>query len=135
MYRSGYEPSDRPSAALELEFEGGGEEPLLIRAVGDLDVGGATALLRRTLDGAGARGGADLILDLSRVGFIDSTGLRVVLALEREVSRRSGQVVLNSPSRSVRRLLSLAGLDERMVIASSLDEARSALEHAVRPPA
>lgn len=52
----------------------------------------------------------ELVLDLSRVGHLDSTGLRMLLAVRDEVGGLSQEFRVVAPSPSVRRLLSLSGL-------------------------
>ncbi|GAC1436328.1 MAG: hypothetical protein NVSMB51_07550 [Solirubrobacteraceae bacterium] len=82
------------------------------------------AAVLQTIDERAAEG---LILDFTDVGFMDSTGLRAVLAISRRLELRPHAVVLLSPTRAVRKLLTLAGLDERMPVATSLEQARSLL--------
>jgi anti-sigma B factor antagonist len=125
-----HEVHDRPPAPLELEFEGGDGAPLITHARGDLDLEGASPFLRETLDELQCHAARDVILDLADVGFVDSSGLRGVMRLHHEVRRRGGDVVVHTPSRPVRQLLTLAGLDEVMVIATSLEQARAALDDA-----
>jgi anti-sigma B factor antagonist len=122
-----HEVSDRAPTPLEMEFEGGEGVPLVAHARGDLDLAAASPFLHETLDALHAHETRDVILDLAQVGFVDSSGLRGVIRLHHEVRRRGGDVVVNTPSRPVRQLLTLAGLDEVMVIATSLDQARAAL--------
>lgn len=54
----------------------------------------------------------DVVLDLAGVSFIDSTGLRMLLRITRQVEQREGQLVVGRLSRPVDRLLGLAGLSD-----------------------
>lgn len=87
---------------LEVEREGS-----LIRLRGDLDA--QTAPL---LDGAAAEvaaaGTEEIVLDLSEVDFVDSSGLRSILAARRTAG--ADGLVLRSPSRAVAAILELTGL-------------------------
>jgi anti-sigma B factor antagonist len=122
-----HEEHDRPPAPLQLSFEGELGGPLVTRARGDLDLEAAAPFVFETLDELRALEARDVILDLADVGFVDSSGLRGVIRLHHEVRRGGGDVVVHTPSRPVRQLLTLAGLDEVMVIATSLAAARAAL--------
>jgi anti-sigma B factor antagonist len=53
-----------------------------------------------------------LVLDLSQLQFIDSTGLGALRAVSRRVRRRGGRVFAQNPSTRVAELLSMSGLDE-----------------------
>jgi anti-anti-sigma factor len=79
------------------------------RPVGDLDrftfadfVAQISSLIRPDMH---------LVLDLSELGFIDSSGLRALRAATRRVRRRGGHVFVQNPSSHLAKLLSLTGLD------------------------
>jgi anti-sigma B factor antagonist len=57
------------------------------------------------------RGGTSLVLDLSAVEFIDSTGLSVLLNGLRLVRQRKGQMALVCRNRTVLRLFQITSLD------------------------
>lgn len=50
-----------------------------------------------------------IVLDLSTVSFMDSSGLRVLLQARTSLSADGGSLVLRNPSRATRRLLSASG--------------------------
>jgi anti-sigma B factor antagonist len=52
----------------------------------------------------------DLVLDLSGVEFVDSSGLRVLIELHQNRARAGGTLVLRTPSPAVRRLLEVSGV-------------------------
>ena len=58
---------------------------------------------------------ADLLLDLSEVSFMDSSGLRALMGLHAEVTQRGGHIELVGTSSVVDRLLSVTGLDELFI--------------------
>ena len=116
------EVADRPPTPFAIAFSAG-STPLVATLRGDLDLASAgemQAAVLRTLDERQAEG---VILDFTEVGFMDSTGLRAILAISRRLEIRPKAVVLLSPSRAVRKLLTLAGLDERVPVAASLEQA------------
>ena len=73
---------------------------------GDVDLAGGPLL-----DEAIARVERDgpVVIDVSGVDFIDSSGLRSLLSASRRAHERSGEVVLRAPSPGVLRLLELTG--------------------------
>jgi anti-anti-sigma factor len=71
---------------------------------GEVDLAAADAL-RDALLGSAAAGTS--VVDVSGVTFIDSTGLHVLLTAARALNG-TGPLVVRSPSRAVRRLLSIA---------------------------
>lgn len=55
----------------------------------------------------------ELVLDLSELTFLDSTGIRAFLIVAEHVS---GGVVLRRPTQAVRRVLALVGIDGHLGI-------------------
>jgi anti-anti-sigma factor len=82
------------------------DEDGVIVANGDVDLAGGplleAAILQREDDNP-------VVIDLGDVAFIDSSGLRSLLAASRRAQERGTTVVLRSPSREVRRLLEITG--------------------------
>ncbi len=56
-------------------------------------------------------GGKSLVLELGEVTFIDSAGLRTMVALQRLADDNGTELRLRRPSRAVARLLELTALD------------------------
>jgi anti-sigma B factor antagonist len=79
-------------------------------ASGDIDLAGGPvldgAILRQEVHGV-------VTLDLSGVGFIDSSGLRSLLAASRRAGERGSEIVLRAPSAAVLRLLALTGTTDQ----------------------
>jgi stage II sporulation protein AA (anti-sigma F factor antagonist) len=55
-------------------------------------------------------GGTDLVIDCSQVTFLDSMGLRVLVSTLQRATENNRTVTLAAPSRSVIRVLDLAGV-------------------------
>jgi anti-sigma B factor antagonist len=75
---------------------------------GELDVAssqGFTEELIRLIDG----GTTELVIDLTRLDFIDSTGLSAILQANRKLDGK-GQLVLREPTPLVRQVLEVTGL-------------------------
>lgn len=75
--------------------------------------------------------GKDVVVDLTELSFIDSTGVALLVSAIREGGERLS--FLPSAHGAVRRLLSLTGLDERMRFASPLTVAPSPQEANAEP--
>jgi anti-sigma B factor antagonist len=93
------------------------------QVVGNLEFATA-ADFRSALADLGAR---HLVLDLSGMAFIDSTGVGALLGALRRAREHGGDVVLCSPRPSVSRVLGLVGIGRLVPIAASVDEAVTAL--------
>ncbi len=86
---------------------------------GDLDVAGATAAHKRLI-GLALRPGDQLVLDLSGLGFMDSTGVRLILqAREYAVRHGAGFVIVRGPE-NVMRVLEMVGLDEQLDVVAGI---------------
>jgi anti-sigma B factor antagonist len=83
-------------------------EGLVIRVAGDIDLSSAPTF-RAELDAAITANHAALIVDLSEVSFMDSSGVE---ALVRARERAGERLHLRTVHRSVRRVLELASLLE-----------------------
>lgn len=85
----------------------------VVRAVGDLDFATTTALLEALQRAVGV-GVVCCVLDCERVTFIDSEVIKTLLALRSSLSGAGVRLELRNPSRQVRRVLDLLGLDNRL---------------------
>jgi anti-anti-sigma factor len=63
-----------------------------------------------------AEGKVDLVIDLTHLRFIDVSGINVLMRAARVARAGGGTLVLRSPSRSVRRLLDVLGLDAELAV-------------------
>ncbi len=91
---------------------------------GDLDMAGGPileqAMVEREAELAAAEGG-DLIVDLAGVHFIDSSGLRSLLAAARRAAGRRAQLELRSVGPEIIRLFEITGTLGQFRIASRRD--------------
>ncbi len=121
------EISDRPPGPFSIALSGGGDRPLLATVAGDVDIATAGSMADAVLSALGDAPTPGVVLDFTNVGFMDSSGLRAVLDISRRLDGGTRSLVLLSPNRPVRKLLSLAGLDGHLPVATTLDEAESIL--------
>jgi anti-anti-sigma factor len=83
-----------------------------VRAVGELDIATVEILEKAVLDVEdGAR---VIVLDLSGLSFIDSTGLRLMINLTERYAAEANRLQVIAGSPAVERLLDIAGLRDRL---------------------
>jgi anti-sigma B factor antagonist len=98
------------------------ERTHVIAPKGEIDALTAPQLGRRLL-GLVEDGKTGVIVDLSRVTFMDSTGLGVLLNGLRQLRTRRGNLVIVCPTERILRPFQITGLTSRLSIAGSLEEA------------
>ena len=101
-----------------------GTDPHVIEVTGELDLYSAPELQEMTARAIDA-GSKDLIVDLSHVTFIDSTGLGILVSTLNRIRRMSGTLALIVSDYDVERLLELSGLHGTFTIYRSREEALS----------
>ena len=108
----------------DLSEEDVDERTHLIAVAGEIHVSTAPEF-SRLLSAAIGRGKTQVVLDLSDVEFIDSTGLSVLLNGLRRVTRRGGRMAIVCSNPTVLRLFVITRLDSTFTIVGSR---RAALE-------
>ena len=73
---------------------------------------------------AGARG---VVVDLSGVTFMDSTGISALLDLERDVGGRGGRLAIACPEGPARLLLDVTGVTGRLGVQPTREQAEAAV--------
>ncbi|MFF5536371.1 STAS domain-containing protein [Streptomyces cinerochromogenes] len=92
----------------------------LVTVVGDLDLHTASRLAD-ALQPLVLTGGHSVLVDLSDVTFLDSTGLTCLIAVYRTARSTGARVALIAPSARVRRMLALTGTDQVLHSYATLD--------------
>ncbi|SCK59902.1 MULTISPECIES: STAS domain-containing protein [unclassified Streptomyces] len=92
---------------------------LVLTVSGDLDIDSVPPL-GRALGKAVEEGSGPVVLDLSRVGFADSTTVNVLLQGQTALGSR---LRLAAPSPFVQRLIGMIGLDSAIPVLRDVDEA------------
>jgi anti-sigma B factor antagonist len=87
----------------------------LVAVSGELDLASVDEL-RTALRTAAATRSPSVVVDVSDVSFIDSTALAALLR-SNELSSNGVQMVMACPPGSVRRLLTMTSLDDRLILA------------------
>ncbi|WP_432825110.1 STAS domain-containing protein [Dactylosporangium sp. CA-092794] len=93
----------------------------VVAASGELDVATAPELrgyLHKLVD----EGASTLVIDLSDVGFLDSTTLGVLISAHKRLAESGGVVELVIPHARLLRIFQITGLDRVFTIHSSLPD-------------
>lgn len=94
----------------------------IVRAQGEIDVFTAPGL-DAELDGLIADGNTHLVIDLSQVAFLDSTGLGVVVKILKHTREAGGWLRLVVTSGRIRKIFEITGLDVVIPIFDTTPEA------------
>lgn len=85
----------------------------VIALSGEIDMAAVESVderIRERVDGLAGT----VVIDLRAVGFMDSSGLRLVLRLDRDMRERGGRLVVVRGGRRVARVMELSGVDRQL---------------------
>ena len=97
---------------------------VVVTVAGEVDVATAPQL-DATLSDLIADGAVTLVVDLSEVGFLDSTGLGVLVKAVKRTREAAGGVAVVTTSPRVLKVLNITGLDKAIPVHATVDEALS----------
>ena len=103
-------------------------DALVVHVTGEIDMATATQLGEALQEAVTAH--AHLVVDMSGVTFLDSTGLTVIIAAHRAALHRDGTLVLAGLAPAQKRLLAITGTDTVLACYPSTE---AALADAFRP--
>ena len=87
-----------------------------VRPVGELDLDTAPRL-DAELASARAEGGPRLVLDMRRLTFMDSTGLRLVIRWDAAARKEGFEFAIVPGPEIVQRVIKLTGMDDQLTVA------------------
>ena len=96
-------------------------EAVIVAATGDVDLSTVDAV--RDELRAARRESDRIVLDLRAVTFMDSSGLRLLVELQRDAEADGFRVVVVRGPASLQRLLQLSGLEHRIRMVDDLEQA------------
>ncbi len=106
---------------MELSLETAARDDWLVMTIGgELDLYTVTPL-KEALSAAIAKGSSRIALDLSGVGFMDSSSLGVLVVALKRARERGGTIALVGVEGSPAKVLALTGLDSAFELLPSLD--------------
>jgi anti-sigma B factor antagonist len=94
---------------------------VVLRLLGELDLASAP-LLQGAIESVETDAAPLLVLDLDDLEFIDSTGLRIILAAHERAQERGQMLALTRGSQQVQRLMSITRVGEHLRVIESADE-------------
>jgi len=113
--------TDEPTFSLTSTLDG---DMLLVRVEGEVDMSSAP----RLLDALNAVSDAVrlVIIDLTHVSFLDSSGLNTLVRAQRQLAPRGIALRIVSPSdRVVRRVFEIAHLEDELTLVETVVDARA----------
>lgn len=99
------------------------QECTIVQICGELDISAASDLQEQLLDILNRRTVSRLILDLSKLEFMDSSGVAVLVNTERRAGLLGRTLVLVAPQRPVLRVLQICGIDHCLPIFDDINTA------------
>jgi anti-anti-sigma factor len=94
----------------------------LVEVEGQLIVGNRQELKQKVLEHLEG-GDRKFVIDFSNTGYIDSSGLGVLVSLSKKIREQGGELRLSSLNEDLRTLFELTKLDTLFRIADTKDEA------------
>jgi anti-anti-sigma factor len=95
---------------------------ITVAVEGQLIVGNRQELKQKVLDEL-ERGGKKFLIDFSQTGYIDSSGLGVLVSLSKKIREQGGELRLADLNEDLRTLFELTKLDTLFQIAETRDKA------------
>lgn len=97
----------------------------VIEAEGSIDSKTASEFEKGAM--AAVQGQSAIILDITKVDFLSSAGLRVLLMIYRQIKSRNGKVVLVGASEEIQDIMANTGFLSFFITVDTLDEGVAAL--------
>ena len=116
---------------LHIETSDEPDGSIVVSVHGEADIESAPAL-QSALAEAASRASL-IVLDLSGLEFIDSSGLSVLVQEQLRATQEDRSLILRNPTEQTLRVFSIAGLASRFTISSGASEISSP-SHALRDP-
>lgn len=98
----------------------------VIEMAGDVDANTATLVQQQVLPLA--QPGSKIILDMTKVPYMSSAGLRMLLSLYRHISTNDGRIVLVGLSEEIRDTMHITGFLDFFTSCETLDSGLKALK-------
>lgn len=114
---------NEPSGVLfEMHVSSTEDDVKVVALRGELDFDQAPAL-GRALDDLRAEGAQEIVVELSDLTFIDSSGISVLVAAARASAAEQGTLVVAAPTAHVQRVFDIVSLSELVAVEPGLESA------------
>ena len=114
--------SEPPGALFEIDVSSAEGDVPVVALRGELDFDEAPSF-GRVLEELRADGEHEVIVDLSDLTFIDSSGISVLVGAARATAAEQGTLVVAAPTPHVQRVFDIVNLSELVAIEPSLESA------------
>lgn len=94
------------------------KDTVSVKVEGEVDVSNAGEL-RDRLDQALASDAKTIVVDLSQVPYIDSTGIGVLVGTAHRAKDKGAEAIVSKPQHNVARVLSLLGVGEELHVSGA----------------
>lgn len=111
--------SDRP---LSFAVSHPAAAATVVSLTGDLDISSCAELAER-LAGLTDSAPVRLVVEISGVGFIDSSGLNTLVVAARDAERAGGSMAVAAPSQYVARVFELVRMSDALEVVDSVEDA------------
>ena len=95
---------------------------MVVLVSGDWDTAGPGGF-RDALKPEGLPQGTRLVVNLSQLGFMATVGVYELVCTQDALTELGGTLALAAPQKVVRRMLELSGVDQRIAVYDTVDEA------------
>jgi anti-sigma B factor antagonist len=106
----------------------------VIEAMGEIDMASA-GMLRQAVTDLLGKGVSRLVLDMTTVTFIDSTGLGILVGARKKLQHLQGSFSVVCQSPRILRLFNITGLAAALSVYETYDDAVGALQSPANPEA
>jgi anti-sigma B factor antagonist len=124
-------PNGESGNQLECQTEATADG-MILRLSGEIDL--VTAPLVFSTLQSMAEDDAHVIVDLSELGYMDSSGLHVLFAINRVFLDRRQRFVVSNPSAAVRKIMDIIEFDKIIPVFPSVEAAREFMRVSSAPP-
>lgn len=87
-------------------------DPIVISPSGEIDLASSPALRESITSALASSPSNRLVIDLADVTFMDSSGLTCLAFAHQQMHERDGKVEVHNVSASVRKLITVVGMDQ-----------------------
>lgn len=95
---------------------------LTLHFAGELDHHAARDVMRRSDEILDRRMPRDCVLDLSKLSFMDSSGVAVILRLHKRMRDMGGRIWVENPRSQPLRVIDISGVDRIVKICTTIKE-------------
>src|SRR5262249_49223924 len=117
-----FPPVPGQAEPLEISVSRPAERTFVVALAGELDLGTSPGL-QRELESLSGNGPRRVVVDLSQLTFIDSSGISVVVSAARALEAGGGRLTLAGATSHVARVLEIAHVSAVVPIAATVEDA------------